>query len=45
MKTAINSDHIWDMLKRRSTSQLNFRRLRRSVSRRFVALSARRKQR
>ncbi|WP_309383557.1 hypothetical protein [Cerasicoccus frondis] len=35
MKTAIHSDHIWDMLKRRSQTQRTISRFRRSALRRL----------
>lgn len=35
MKTAIQSDHIWDMLKRRSTTQMTVRRYKRALFRRL----------
>lgn len=37
MKTAANSDHIWDMLKRQSTVQLTIRQRRRMTLRRRLA--------
>ncbi|MEO0794852.1 MAG: hypothetical protein AAFX93_06810 [Verrucomicrobiota bacterium] len=40
-----SSDHIWNMIKRRPTTQLAVRRFRRTVLRQLVALPARQDRR